>query len=424
MRKILVMMVSALTLALVLAACGDATATSTPATTAAATTAVSTTAAATTSSTTAAATTSSATTSTSTTSAVTTSAVTTSSATSAAATTAAATTARATTAPAGSTTAATTASATTALASGNLTKITVVLGFVPSVGFAGFYMAQDKGYYASEGLDVTFQYGSVDNLVQQLSDGKIEFALLSGDQVVPARAQGLGVTYVMGIYEKSPVGLVAIQGNGAPIKDPADLKGRTIGVSALSGTTYIGLKALLQAGKLTDDDVKVVAVGFTEVEAMTTKRVDAAMTFLPNESVQMAAMNIKTDALTVSDYVKIVPSGLATGDKTIKDKPNLVQHFINATSHGMRDTLASPEDALTSTLKRIQELTQDQIPTQRQVLAATLAYMQPIAGHPQGWSDPADWKTTVDFLTSIKLTDTSIDPATAYTNKFVEAVKP
>lgn len=167
-----------------------------------------------------------------------------------------------------------------------------------------------------------------------------------------------------------------------------------------------------------------MAVGFTEVEALTTKRVDAAMTFLTNESVQMAALNIKTDSLTVSDYVKIVPGGLATGDKTIKERPDLVQHFINATSHGMRDTLAAPEDGLNSTLKRIQELSPDKVPTQRQVLAATLAYMQPITGHPQGWSDPADWKTTVDFLTGIKLTPNSIDPATAYTNKFVEAVKP
>lgn len=386
MRKLV--LVGFLVLALVLAACGDNTPTTAP-TTAASTTAAAMTARATTAANT---------------------------------TAAAATTASSTTTTAAATTA---ASATTAAAtSGQLTKITVVLGFVPSVGFSPFYVAQDKGYYASEGLEVEFKYGQVDNLMQQLAEGQIEFAMLSGDQVVPARAKDIPVTYIMGIYEKSPVGVVAIQGNGAPLKAPADLKGRTIGVSQLSGTTYIGLLALLQAAKLTENDVKTVAIGFTEVEALTTKRVDAAMTFLPNESVQMADLGIKTDALAVSDYVKLVPSGIATGDKTIKAKPDLVQHFVNATARGLKDALANPDTAMNAAAKRIPELSPDKLPGQRKVLDATLPYYQPLAGHPQGWSDPADWKTTVDFLVSIKQADKAIDPATVFTNRFVDAVKP
>ncbi len=314
--------------------------------------------------------------------------------------------------------------ATTAASSGNLTKVTVALGFVPSVGFAPFYMAQDKGYYAAEGLEVDLKYGQIDNLLQQLADTKIEFGSLSGDQVVPARAKDITVTYVMGVYQKSPVGAVAIQGNGTPLKTPADLKGKTIGVSQLAGTTYFGLQALLQAAKLTENDVKVVAVGFTEVEALTTKKVDAAMTFLPNESVQMDALGIKTEALTVSDYVKLVPGGIAVGDKLIKERPELVQKFVNATVRGMKDTLANPEAALNGTLKRIPELSPDKIPAQRKVLDATLLYMQPLPGHVQGWTDPADWKTTAEFLTTIKQVDKAVDPASAFTNRFVDAVKP
>ncbi len=307
---------------------------------------------------------------------------------------------------------------------GPLTKITVALGFVPGVSFSPFYIAQDKGYYAAEGLELDLKYGQIDNLLPQLADGKIEFGMLSGDQVVAARTKDLAVTYVMGVYEKSPVGVVSISGNGFSLKTPAALKGRTIGVSNLSGPTYIGLKALLQAANLAEEEVKVVAVGFTEVEALTTKRIDAAMTFLPNESVQMEDLGIKTEFLTVSDYLKIVPGGITTGEKTIKERPDLVQRFVNATVRGLKETLANPDAALAMALKRVPELAPEKIPTQKRVLAATIPYYQPLPGHSQGWSDPADWKTTVEFLAAIKQTDKLIDPNSAFTNRFVDAAKP
>ena len=71
--------------------------------------------------------------------------------------------------------------------------IQVALGFVPSVQSAPFYVAQDKGYYASEGLEVELKYGQIQNLLQQVSDGTIAFASVSGDSLMPQRQQGVQV---------------------------------------------------------------------------------------------------------------------------------------------------------------------------------------------------------------------------------------
>ena len=69
-------------------------------------------------------------------------------------------------------------------------------------------------------------------------------------------------------WSKNPIGALGIAGNNQPpLRRPADLKGKSVGVSAPNSSTHFGLKALLQSAKLSDDDVKLVAIGTTEVEA-------------------------------------------------------------------------------------------------------------------------------------------------------------
>jgi NitT/TauT family transport system substrate-binding protein len=312
-----------------------------------------------------------------------------------------------------------------AAATGALAKIQVALGFVPSVQNAPYYVAQDKGYYAAEGLEVEFKYGQVQNLLKQLSDGTIEFASVSGDSLMPQRLQGVDITYIMTLWTKNPIGAAGIAGNNTPpLKSPADLKGKNIGISAPNSSTHFGLKALLLAANLAESDVKITAIGTTEVEALIAKRIDAAMTFLPNESAQMKSLGYQVDIIAVGDYLKLVPPGIATGDKTIKERPDLVQRFVNATLRGLKDALADPASALASGMKRMPELSPENQPLQRDVLAATLDYYRPVPGRALGASDPAAWPATQDFLKSIAVIDRTIDPAAYYTNKFAEQAAP
>lgn len=310
-------------------------------------------------------------------------------------------------------------------ASTQTAKVTLATGFVPNVQFAPYYLAADRGYYADAGIDVTFKNGPAADLLPQVGSGKIDFVITGGDALVPARIAGVPVTYVMAQFQKYPVGAMTIAGNGITLRSPADLKGKTIGVSAPNGSTYIGLLALLQAGKLTEQDVKIISIGFTEVEALQQKRVDAAMTFLTNEPVQVRAMGFQVETLAVADYVHLVSTGLATSDDAIKQRPDLVQRFVTATLRGLRDIQDDPDAAFAASLKRLPEIVGDkeQQRIQRDVLTATLAFEQPPVGHPLGWSDPAAWQTTQQVLAATKLIPQTVDPATFFTNRFATVAK-
>lgn len=300
-------------------------------------------------------------------------------------------------------------------------KVVLATGFFPSVQFAPYYIAVDKGYYRAQGLDVRIKNGASPTLLRQVADGKIAFAITSGDTLIQARAAGIPVTYIMTQFQRYPVGAMALAGGKVQLRSPSDLKGLRIGISAPGSATEIGLRALLQAGHLTERDVTVVAIGFTETQALVHHQVDVAMTYLTNEPVQARALGYKVQTLDTSRYMALASTGLATGAATIEHHPDLVRRMVAATLMGLRDTQRHPDQALAASLKRMPEVAANpqQVRIQRQMMAATLPYEQAPVGHPDGWSDPTTWATTVAFLHSIGLSKAALNPATLYTNTFI-----
>ncbi|HUS16174.1 MAG TPA: ABC transporter substrate-binding protein [Chloroflexia bacterium] len=301
-----------------------------------------------------------------------------------------------------------------------LKKVVVAMGYVPNVQFAPFYVAQDKGYYAAEGLEVEFKYGQVNDLLKIVGEGSIDYANVSGDEMVPAVAAGIPVVYVMTSYYRYPIAAAALA-SGPPLKTPADLKGRKVGIPGPYGSTYIGLKALLKAGGLQESDLDLKTIGFTQVSALSQNQVDVAMTYSMNEPVQLQASGKPVLVLQVSDYADLAAVGIATSAKKVKVETAQVQAFVRATLAGTTDTLKDPDAAFASSLKRMPELAVEAQPVQRTVLTATLPFWTPPAGRVPGSSDPKTWENTAAFLQEIGVSPAAVDPTALYTNQFTGA---
>ena len=257
-------------------------------------------------------------------------------------------------------------------------------------------------------------------MLSQVGSGDIDFGVSGGDSVISARAAGTPVESVMQFFTSYPVGLVTLADGSTQLTDPSEIKGLNIGVSQLSGSTYFGLLALLQAANLTTDDVHITTVGSNELEALSQKRVDAVMTLMSDEPAIAKNMGIQTTGLLVGNYVNLVSSGLVTSDSMIKDHPEVVQKLVAATAQAMNDALQNPDVAYLATVTRMTTLTTDQDKqTQRDILTDTQKYQQPIEGEPIGWLDPQAWTLTEYFLKSVGVLNQDVDPATCYTNQFV-----
>jgi NitT/TauT family transport system substrate-binding protein len=288
------------------------------------------------------------------------------------------------------------------------------VGYIPNVQFAPLYEAQEKGYFQQAGLDVTLDYSMETDAVALVGAGQTSFAIASGEQVLLARAQGLPIVYVTAWYQQYPVGVSASAASG--IKTPADLKGKKIGLPVLSGASYIGLRALLDAGGLKETDVTLDTVGYNQVPALIAGREDAVVIYVNNEPLQLQSQGFPVTTLRVADYLQLVGNGLITNEATIRQNPDLVQRMAAALVKGLNTALANPDEAYTICKKYVDNLANADEAVQKQVLVTSMDLWKA----PRiGFSQPQAWQNMQDLMVKMGLLKPGADVSQAYSNSYI-----
>ncbi|HMO56288.1 MAG TPA: ABC transporter substrate-binding protein [Roseiflexaceae bacterium] len=304
-----------------------------------------------------------------------------------------------------------------------LRTITLAMPYIPNVQFAQYYVADKKGYYAAEGLQITFDYNFETDVVQRVAQNTVAFGMASGDSVLLARAQGLPVVMVSTTNQQFPTVFYSKQEAG--ISEPADLKGRSVGIPGRFGASYIGLLALLYASGIDQSELNIQEIGFAQVAALSEDKVEVASGYGNNEPVQLARQGIDLNIIRVADAFPLASDGIITSEPLIAGDPDLVRGFVRATLRGMRDVIDDPEEAFAISLEYIPELaTADQATRelQRAVLDATLPYWQSeqTTAEGLGFSDERKWVATHEFLRASGILTSDVAVTQAFTNQFIK----
>jgi len=296
---------------------------------------------------------------------------------------------------------------------GELREITLPMGYVANVQFSPFYMGKEKGYFAEAGIDLTFDYRWETDGIQLTAAGEIPFTVASGDQVIQARSQGLPVVAVASWYQKFPVAIVALE--STPLSSPEDLRGLRIGIPETFGASYIGLRAL-KAGGLTEEDIELVTIGYTQAAALTAESVDAVVVYANNEPMVLRERGVAINTLYVSDYASLVSAAIVTSDATMQNEPELVQAFVDAFLKGLAEVIADPDDAFELSRSYIEGLDAN-AREQRAVLEASVELWQTAT---PGRFDAEAWAYAQSVMLEAGLIEQGVPIEQLYTNAFVE----
>jgi len=281
--------------------------------------------------------------------------------------------------------------------------LTVGLGFIPNVQFAQFYLADQAGYYEEAGLDVTFQNKIDPDLVTLVGQGSIDLGLADGTSVIPAVSNGIPIRYVATIYGRFPSVVFAKASSG--IANPADLKGRKLGIPGRFGSSWIMLQALLSSVDLTPDDLQIIEYpDFGQGAAVTQGAVDAATGFTNNEPVQLRLTGEEVNVLRVDEVTPLPGNGLIVGRAALDSKGDAIAAFVAATLRAMDEISADPEKGLAAALSAVPELatTRD---TQAAILDATIEVWRGPNQEARGLGaiEPRDWEQSVACMTELGL---------------------
>jgi NitT/TauT family transport system substrate-binding protein len=301
-------------------------------------------------------------------------------------------------------------------------ELTVGLGYIPSVQFAQFYLADQAGYYRDAGLEVTFENKVDPELITLVAQGAFDMGIADGTSVIPAVSQGIPVQYIFTVYADFPSIVFAKASSG--IVGPADLAGRKVGIPGKYGSSWIQLQALLAGVGLTTADIEIVPFpDYGQLAALEQGVVDAATGFVNNEPVRMELAGTPTAVLALPPSDQLPGNGLITGKAALAGpKADAIRRFIAVTRMAMEEIVADPQKGLEAAIVRVPELASDRA-AQLAVLEATIDTWQNdfTAANGIGAVDPAVWERSIAFMSGLPdspvarpvTVDECIDPAFA-----------
>lgn len=294
-----------------------------------------------------------------------------------------------------------------------LKEIKIAMGFIPNVQFAPFYVAQEKGYFEKQGLKVDFDYGMETDLITLLGKDELSFVVGSGDQVILAANKGLPVIMFVSWYKKFPVCLVSLEEKN--IGKPADLVGKSVGIPAQVGASFIGWQAFLKKANLDPQKTNLKTIGYTQVESLTQEVVQAAVCYSMNEPVRLESLGYKINKIEFSDYANLPSNGLLTNKKTLQENPELVQAIAAAFFKGLEETINNPDEAFEISKKYIPEMKDEDL--QKKVLLACLPFWNE---KPLGTLEKEVWQKAVDLMAEFGMVKKDLEVEKLFDYRFAE----
>ena len=278
---------------------------------------------------------------------------------------------------------------------------TLQLKWVTQGQFAGYYVAQDKGFFAEEDLNVTIKPGGPDIAPPQvIAGGGADIIVEWMPAALASREKGVALVNIAQPFKSSGLMLTCRKETG--ITSPADFPDKTLGVWYF-GNEYPFFSWMSQLNLPTDGSeggVTVLKQAFN-VDPLLQKQADCISTMTYNEYWQIIDAGIPEDELIVFKYedqgVSMMEDGLYVLEENLEDDAfkDKAARFVRAAMKGWEYARANPDEAADIVLENDASGAQTEKHQRRMVRE-----VNKLTEGSDGTLDPADYQRTVDTLLS------------------------
>jgi len=300
-------------------------------------------------------------------------------------------------------------------------QVTLALDWVIGGTHTPYFVAVDKGFYASQNLAVTISrgYGSGDT-IKRVASGRATFGVADMGALVAARANdGVPVKAVLGVYGKAALGILYLRESG--IKGPKDLEGRTLARSA-SGASVIMLPAFLKANGVDREKIREVIVDASAFLPMLISRKADAITEQAIQAPRFQKVaekeGLHVDAMQYSNNGLVTHgNAVMTTDSLAQSSPDLVRRFVQATVRGLAYVFERPDEAVEIMQKYNREVEPE--PAKAELLIMKGLVSPEAATKGLGYMSPDVMLATRDVVTPALGLKRVVPPEELYTNEFL-----
>lgn len=296
---------------------------------------------------------------------------------------------------------------------GGTTDATLVLDFIPGAVHAGIYEAQQAGYYEDNGINLEIiEPTSTADTLKLIDAGKADFGIADGIDLASQIEEGREAKGIMALLQRPPGGLITLAEEN--IETPADLAGKTVGVTGVPSDNAILDTVMADAGS-SSDEAKVVTIGFNGVQALESGKVQAFTGFIPADGVQVEADGYPTKSFALDENGGPSYPGLVvfSTESKISEDAELMKGFVEATVKGYQDALEDPAKAIDDLISQTQGIDKD-------LATKSFEAWEPLMGEPDtfGQFDQKNLEALSSFLVDNDLASSPIAPDRYATNEF------
>ena len=284
-------------------------------------------------------------------------------------------------------------------------KVTIQLKWVTQAQFAGYYVAQEKGYYKAEGLDVTIKPGGPDiSTPQVIAGGGADVIVDWMPSALASREKGVALVNIAQIFNRSGMMLTCRKDSG--IRSPSDFRGKTLGVW-FYGNEYPFLSWMSQLSIPTkggSNGVTVLKQGFN-VDPIFQKQAHCVSTMTYNEYWQVVDGGLSPSELVVYKYedqkVATLEDGLYVLEKNLSNSAfvNKMARFLRASIKGWEFAANNPDTAADIVLENDDtgaQTEKHQRRMMREINKLIVGFYS--KGQGVGYLKPSDYERTVNVL--------------------------
>ena len=300
-------------------------------------------------------------------------------------------------------------------------KVTFMAGFRPQANlpFVGVYVAQERGFFAQQGLEVEVQHAAQSGEhIQLLTVGRVQFSTADAANVLQRIADpGLPLVAIALIGQRGQQAFAALADKG--INTPRDWEGHKVGYK---GKPTPDTFAIMKASGVNQDRVSLINVGF-DPRVLLEGLVDVYPLFKSNEVYTLERkLGAKLRLWDAADYG--VPTlGLAyiTTRDYMQREPSVVERFLKAALQGIYYAQEHPQEAVEAVLKYAPEADREH---QRFMLEAELkdAVTPLTAQNGLGWMTEEQWRSLQDMLLQHEGLSKPVDLRQAFDDGFLKRI--
>jgi NitT/TauT family transport system substrate-binding protein len=301
-------------------------------------------------------------------------------------------------------------------------KVVFALNWFAVGDHAAYWVALDRGYYKSRGLEVELQNskGSGDSIAK-VDSGRADVGLADAVVVIPRVAQGAKIKVVGAVFDLTPLNIWTRKDTG--ITKPKDLEGKLLAAPAGDAQRQL-FPAFAKLNGVDESKVKWLSIEpAAKFVALSEKRADAVPDYTTGQPFWEKAVG--KDNLVRMPWHQYgfdtYSMSIMASEKTMKERPAMLKKFLEASYMGWRDVMADPKAAMVIYKKVVPEIDVGQIEANL-LLGLELMKTERYAKSGIGFMDDKKMCASVDLVNTYMALPRKVECSAAFTNDFLAKI--